>query len=75
MMKALKLSLDLTDQVELVELLRMEAARGRKSQKAIVVEALKAYFAEKLESALAYTAADRVFAEWHNEDDAVYDNI
>lgn len=74
-MKAVKMSFDFSDHPDLVEALRLYAARKGRTQKAILVDALKAYFADQLESALLLRAADRTFAEWDNEDDRVYDSL
>ena len=74
-MKAAKLSLDLSDQPKLLELLRMFAAQTGRSQKAVVVEALEGYFADRQETRMLLLAADRTFAEWDNPDDAVYDTL
>lgn len=74
-MKTLKMSFDFSDQPALVEILRLYAARKQRTQKSILVDALNAYFADKLESRLLLNAADLVFKEWDNEDDAVYDSL
>ena len=74
-MKSVKLSFDLSDKPQLVEMLRVQAARQRTTQKAIVIDALEAYFAHKLESAFLLKAAEKVFHEWDNEDDQVYDTL
>jgi len=74
-MKSVKLSFDFSDRPQLVEKLRLHAAREGTTQKAIVIDALEAYFAHKLESALLLKAAERTFQEWDNEDDPVYDSL
>lgn len=74
-MKALKLSFDFSDQQPLVEMLRMLAAKEGTSQKAIVIDALEAYFAEKLERNFLLQAANQAFREWDNEEDKIYDTI
>lgn len=74
-MKTSKLSFDFSDHPELVELLRFEAVARKQSQKAILVEALKAYFSEKLETALVYRVAEKAFSEWNNDEDSVYDKL
>jgi hypothetical protein len=74
-MKSVKLSFDFSDQPQLVEKLRLQAAREGTTQKAIVIDALEAYFAHKLESALLLKAAEHTFQEWDNEDDQVYDSL
>lgn len=74
-MKTLKMSFDFTDQPEIAEMLRLYATRKGRTQKAILVDALKAYFADQLESMLLLRAADVAFADWENEDDRVYDTL
>jgi len=66
-MKTVKMSFDFTDQPD--------AARKGRTQKAIVVDALKAYFADQLESTLLLRAAELTFAEWDNQEDQVYDTL
>lgn len=74
-MKSAKLSFDFSDKTELVEVLRLEAARTGNSMKGILVEALESYFANRLENRLLTSAASQSFAEWDNEEDAIYDDI
>ena len=74
-MKSLKLSFDFSDHAELVESLRLLAAQEKTSQKAIVIEALQAFFGDKLESDLILRAASQSFSEWENEEDRVYDTL
>ena len=74
-MKTVKMSFDFTDQPEVAEMLRLYAARKGRTQKAVLVDALKAYFADQLESSLLLRAADFTFAEWENEEDRVYDTF
>jgi hypothetical protein len=74
-MKTAKLSFDFSDSPELVEMLRVFATKKGTTQKAVVSEALKAFFADQLESSLLLRAADLAFQEWDNEDDKVYDSI
>ena len=74
-MKSLKLSFDFSDHPELVELLRMEAAHKKSSQKGILVSALSAYFADKMESQLLLGVAEKIFSEWDSEADKAYDDL
>ena len=74
-MKTVKMSFDFTDQPDVAEMLRLYAARKGRTQKAIVVDALKAYFADQLESTLLLRAAELTFAEWDNQEDQVYDTL
>ena len=74
-MKSLKLSFDLSDEPELVELLRMESAHRKLSRKEILVNALKAYFADKVEGEMHLRIAGKTFSEWNSEADKAYDNL
>ena len=53
----------------------MMAAKKRTTQKAIVIDALTAYFSQKQENLALLIAADKAFVEWDNEDDRVYDAL
>jgi len=66
---------DFGDHPRLLDVLKLTAARERTTQKAIVVEALTAYFAHKQENLALLMAADKAFAEWGNEEDQVYDSL
>ena len=59
----------------MLDVLKMMAAREGTTQKAIVVDALTAYFARTQENLAVLVAADKAFAEWDNEDDRVYDSL
>lgn len=74
-MKARKVSFDFRDRPELVEMLRTQAAREGRTQKAIVAQALESYFAHRQESSFVLKAAEQSFQEWENEDDQVYDSL
>ena len=74
-MKPLKLSLDLSDVPKVVETMRLYAAKKGVSQKSIVVEALTRYFNQEQESLFIKSAADRMFADWNNAEDDVYDSL
>ena len=67
--------MDFHDRPELIELLRVQAARMGWTQKAIIAEALESYFAHHLENQLLRKGAESTFAEWDNEEDAVYDEL
>jgi hypothetical protein len=51
-----------------LDILKMMAAREQTTQKAIVVEALTAYFSQKQENLALLMPADKAFAEWDNEE-------
>ncbi len=74
-MKAAKLSFDLSDRLEIVELLRLLAAQSGKSQKHILIEALEAYFSHQFESRMLLRAAEKSFADWDNPEDDVYNKL
>ena len=74
-MKSKKISLDFSDIPELIDQLRLVAAREGTSQKAGVVKALEAFFADKFESDILLRAANQTFAEWDNKEDSVYDTL
>lgn len=74
-MKAKKVSFDFSDIPDLIERLRMVAAQEGTTQKAIVISALEAFFADKFESDILLRAANQTFAEWDNKEDSVYDTL
>jgi hypothetical protein len=74
-MKSNKFTFDFSDQSQLAELIRLEAATSGKSQKAIIIEALQSYFAHRQENLLLLRMAEKSFDEWNSEEDAVYDTL
>lgn len=74
-MKTNKLSFDLGDVPELVELLRMEAVKTKTSQKGILIKALECYFANKLETTFLLKSAEKMFIDWDNKEDSIYDDL
>jgi hypothetical protein len=56
-------------------MLRLLAAKRRTTQKAVLTEALSAYFSQRQEEMALLAAADKSFVEWDNEEDRVYDAI
>jgi hypothetical protein len=70
-----QVTFDFKDHPRLLDILKMMAARERTTQKAIVIDALTAYFSQKQENLALLMAADKAFAEWDNEDDRVYDSL
>ncbi len=74
-MKSLKISFDLSDNPELVEVLRFHAAQTGTTQKNIVVTALEAYFSHKQENYLLLKNAQSTFGEWDNDDDEIYNKL
>ena len=74
-MKSLKLCIDFNDQPQIVEMLRIYAARAGLTQKAVLINALEAFFSDKLESSFLLSSADASFREWNNDDDRVYDTL
>ena len=69
-----RVTFDFRDQPQLLDMLRLLAAKRRTTQKAVLTEALTAYCSQRQEMALL-AAADKSFAEWDNEDDRVYDTL
>lgn len=74
-MKSNKLSFDLSDHPDLVELLRLESSRKRIPQKGILVEALQAYFGNRLENLLVSRVAEEAFKDWDNKEDEIYNDL
>lgn len=74
-MKSNKLSFDLSDYPDLVELLRLESSRKRIPQKGILVEALQAYFGNRLENLLVSRVAEEAFKDWDNKEDEIYNDL
>ena len=70
-----QVTFDFGDHPRLLDVLKMMAARERTTQKAIVIDALTAYFSQKQENLALLIAADKAFREWDNEDDRVYDSL
>lgn len=74
-MKSLKLSFDFSDKPQLVEHLRLQAAKLGVSQKSLLVEALEGYFASKQETEFLLSAANKMFSEWDNPEDEIYNTL
>jgi hypothetical protein len=74
-MKPVRVSFDFSDNPKLIEMLRLHALQEGTSQKAILVQALEAYFSHKQESAFILKAAEKVFQDWDNVEDSVYDTL
>lgn len=74
-MKSHRVSFDFSDDPKILELLRNFSAASGKSQKSIVIEALKSHFAEKMETRMLWRAAEQTFSDWDNEDDEVYNDL
>jgi hypothetical protein len=74
-MERRQVTFDFSDQPHLLAALRMMAAREKTTQKAVVIEALTAYFSQKQETLAILLAAEKSFAEWDNEEDRVYDSV
>lgn len=58
-----------------MEWLRIRSAKSGKSQKSILVEALKRYLSDAQEEQFMLSAADKSFAEWSNPEDDIYDTL
>ena len=70
-----RLSFDFSDMPDLVEMLRVYSIQNKCSLKAVLIEALEALFANKLENSILQGAASVTFAEWDNDEDSVYDSL
>jgi hypothetical protein len=70
-----QVTFDFRDHPRLLDVLKNMAARQKKTQKAIVVEALTSYFSQKQENLALLLAAEKTFGEWDNEDDQVYETL
>jgi hypothetical protein len=69
-----RISMDLGDE-RLVRLIRYEADATDSSMKDVVVRALEAYLAHRLETRALARAAERAFEEWNDPRDADYDKL
>lgn len=69
-----RISTDLGD-ARLVRLLKAEAQERDTSVKDVLVRALEAYFADRLETKALARLADRSFEEWNDPRDADYDRL
>ena len=69
-----RLSTDLGDP-RLLKLLKQEAASTDQSIKEILVQALEAYFAHRLETKALAKASESSFDEWNDPRDAEYDQL
>jgi len=70
-----QVTFDFRDQPQLLDMLKILAVKQKTTQKAIVVEALTAFFSHRQEALALLQAADSSFAEWENEQDRVYDTL
>ncbi len=73
-MKSKKVSFDFSDVPEIDEGLRIVSVNEGTTQKAIVIKALRAYFADKVESDLLLRLGGSSFVEWDNKEDGIYDS-
>lgn len=67
-----RISMDLGDH-NLVRLLKLEADATDSSMKQVVVRALEAYLAHRVETKALIKASERIFEEWNDPRDAEYD--
>ena len=70
-----QVTFDFQDRPQLLDTLRLLAAKRKTTQKAILAEALSAYFSHRQEELALLMAAEKSFAEWENEEDRVYDTL
>ncbi len=69
-----RISTDLGDPA-LVRLLKAEASERDTSVKEVLIRALEAYFADRLETQAVAKLAESAFLEWEDPRDADYDNL
>jgi hypothetical protein len=69
-----RISTDLGDK-RLVRLLKAEAQERDTSVKDVLVRALDAYFADRLETKALARLAEATFEEWNDPRDAEYDRL
>ena len=69
-----RISMDLGNP-SLVRLLKREADDTDSSMKDVVVRALEAYFAHRLETKALMKASESIFEEWNDPRDADYDRL
>lgn len=74
-MKTKRITLDFSAAPKLLELVRAHSLATGKSQKEVFSEALTLYFALSQENLFIIDVAEKAFAEWDNEVDAVYDTL
>lgn len=74
-MKTKRITLDFTDTPELLEMTRTYAVSKGKTQKEVFSEALRLYFSLNQENIFLHNVAEKLFAEWDNAVDAVYDSL
>ncbi len=58
-----------------VRLLKLEAQETDSSMKEVLVRALDAYFAHRLETKALQAASEAIFSEWNDPRDAEYDHL
>ena len=69
-----RISTDLGDP-RLTRLLKLEAQETASSMKEVLVKALEAYFAHRLETKALLKASEEVFSEWNDPLDSQYDKL
>jgi hypothetical protein len=74
-MKTKRITLDFSDSPELLEMVKAYSVAKGKTQKDIFSEALQLYFSLNQENIFIHKIAEKMFAEWDNKVDSVYDNM
>lgn len=74
-MKSKRITLDFSDDPKLLDLVRAHAVATGKAQKEVFSDALTLYFSLQQENLFVAQVAQKVFEEWDNEVDAVYDTL
>ncbi|HKX00653.1 MAG TPA: hypothetical protein VJN43_23130 [Bryobacteraceae bacterium] len=70
-----QVTFDFRDAPQLLDSLRLFAAKRNSTQKAILAKALRPYFAQCQDELALLMAAEKSFAEWDNEQDRVYNAL
>jgi len=74
-MKQARASFNFSDNPLILDMLRAQALQEGVSQKAVLIKALEAYFSHRPENTFVLQAANKIFTEWDNSDDAIYDTL
>ena len=69
-----RITIDLHD-LNLLRLLRLEAAQEGTEIREVVVRALEGYFSSRKENRSIMKLAEKVFSEWDNPKDSDYDRL
>lgn len=74
-MKSKRITLDFSDSPKLLDLVRAHSVSTGQSQKEVFTEALTLYFSLAQENLFILDVAEKAFAQWDNQVDAIYDTL